>query len=85
MQICLIAVKTKQGLNRLNSDITEVEIQTALKLAKAGKAAGINGLPVEVLRNPACARFMTLLFNICFRSGQMGKRDYFTNTKGQVH
>ena len=55
----------------LNKDIVIEEVAQVLKNAKRGKAIGIDGLPVEVLKNKTCAQFMLHLFNACFKTGTM--------------
>jgi hypothetical protein len=59
------------GTAVLNMDISLQEIHNALKLAKTGKAVGIDELPVEVLKNELCANFLKSLFNVCFQTGQI--------------
>ena len=59
------------GLNDVNKDITWEEVIAALKQAKLGKAIGIDGLPLEVLRNPTSAGFLLTLFNVCFKTGRI--------------
>ena len=43
-----------RDVDQLNQPITIAEVNKALWKAKLGKAIGVDGLPVEVLRNPVC-------------------------------
>ena len=53
----------------MNSPITIIDIYSALSHSKNGKAIGVDGIPVEVLRNRFAIQFMLYIFNECFRRG----------------
>ena len=48
---------------------TEEEVRCALFTQKNKKATGLDKLPAKVLKNDLCAPFLTILFNICARTG----------------
>ena len=55
----------------LDRDIELTEVLRALTTAKNGKATGLDGLPVEVLRNQSAISFLHELFKKCFSSGKV--------------
>ena len=52
-----------------NLDITHDEVKRAISRAKFGKRAGIDELPVEVLKNDCAINILYRLFSICFNTG----------------
>ena len=54
--------------SQINDDITRSQVGNALKMAKQGKATGTDKLPVEVLCNPTCTRFLHIFFQKCFKN-----------------
>ena len=55
--------------DNLNRDITNLEIEKALKLAKNGKAVGIDNLPNDILKCLHVKDVLHSLFNKCFQYG----------------
>lgn len=55
--------------SHLNDNITRDEIVCAIKLAKQGKATGVDELPVEIFKNDNIVNTLCLLFNKCFGLG----------------
>ena len=49
-----------------NEHISIFEVKKSFRLAKNGKACGIDESPVEVLRNDTSVSFLHVLFNVCF-------------------
>jgi len=55
----------------LDKDINILEIVKAVETAKRGKAAGIDLIPSEVLKNDTSVLVLHSLFNVCFQTGQI--------------
>ena len=55
----------------LNRDLTKEEIDIALRLAKNGKAVGIDNIPNEVLKCENIADILRVLYNKCFHHGMV--------------
>lgn len=55
----------------LDAEISILEIIKAVHKAKVGKAAGIDLIPSEVLKNDTSIFILHSLFNVCFQSGQV--------------
>ena len=55
----------------LNSDITKVEVNCAIKSVKSGKAVGIDNIPNEVLKCQNISNVLLALFNTCFHYGMV--------------
>ena len=55
--------------DNLNRDITNLEVEKALKLAKNGKAVGIDNLPNDILKCLHVKDVLHSLFNKCFQYG----------------
>ena len=53
----------------LNSDICETDLKLAVNRLKCNKAAGIDGLPAEVLKCERLTDVLLKLFNKCFSTG----------------
>ena len=51
----------------LESDIVESEVKRAVKRAKKRKATGYDKIHAETLKNETSVRFLTSLFQYCFR------------------
>lgn len=62
--------KEPQGLEEINSQITVYEVWRALGNTKKKKAAGVDDICFEVLKNKTCVEFLVSLFNVCFSSGK---------------
>lgn len=56
------------GLEDVNAPITLDEVRRAVARARNGKAVGVDGIPVEVLRGEAAIQFLHRLFVVCFES-----------------
>ena len=41
----------------------------AVNEAKRNKASGLDGIPVDVLKNDSAISFLHILFNVCFEKG----------------
>ncbi len=54
-----------------NDIITHKEVHKAIHKAKNNKAAGLDSLTYEVLKNEISATTLTKLFNYCFDSGMV--------------
>ena len=54
-----------------NSKITSTEVRKAVLNAKNGKAAGIDEIQAELIKNESSILFLTALFNKCFDSGKI--------------
>lgn len=52
-----------------NADISYEEVRRAFSRAKMGKSAGLDELPVEVLKNDSAINTLFRLFSICFSTG----------------
>lgn len=53
----------------INGDITLQEVTRAVKSLKDRKAAGMDKIPNEALKNDTCVMVMTRLFQTCFENG----------------
>ena len=56
------------GYCSLNDPISIDEVYMILNHAKTGKAVGFDGIPVEVLKNVNCAKWLHTLFSLCFNN-----------------
>ena len=56
-------------LSALNADITMEEVEKCVMRAKLRKAAGLDNIPAEVLRNPVCVESLHKIITFCFQSG----------------
>ena len=56
-------------LSALNADITREEVEKSIMRAKLRKAAGLDDIPAEVLRNPVCVDLLHKIITFCFHSG----------------
>ena len=63
--------------------ISIAEVQLAVKKAKNNKASGADSIPVEVYKNDTAISCLHILFNVCFRTGNIptewGKGRYIIN------
>ena len=55
----------------LNEAITREEVEQSLYRAKLKRAAGFDGIPIEVLRNPVCIDLLYRIINYCFENGSV--------------
>jgi len=55
--------------NNLNLNISILEVKKAVDKANSGKACGIDGLPIEILKNECMVSALHILFNVCFNTG----------------
>jgi hypothetical protein len=63
---------TETGNNdELNVQITKEEVRAAIQRAKIRKAAGIDNIKAEVLKNQTCVDILFHICNECFRTGQV--------------
>ena len=55
----------------LNEEITELEVQKAIKKLKCGKACGLDGITAEMLKagGQDVVLFLTRMFNVLFEKG----------------
>ena len=53
----------------MQNPITSCEIYSVLLHAKNGKAVGVDGIPIEALRNQTAVKFMLSLFIECYSKG----------------
>ena len=53
----------------MQNPIRSCEIYSVLLHAKNGKAVGVDGIPIEALRNQTAVEFMLSLFNECYSKG----------------
>ena len=51
--------------------ISIAEVQLAVKKAKNNKASGADSIPVEVYKNATAISCLHILFNVCFRTGNI--------------
>lgn len=67
------AVDTQETLGVNTGEITIAEVKIAIKSLKNNKAAGLDEIPVELLKHggQAMAEKLTTLFNKCWRSGMV--------------
>ena len=63
--------------SNLNADITKEEVKNSIFRSKLRKAPGLDGLPVEVLRNPICIDLLYKIIDFAFKSGTV-PRDWNT-------
>ena len=54
---------------RINEYISIFELKKAVNEAKRNKASGLDGIPVDVLKNDSAISFLHILFNVCFEKG----------------
>ncbi|XP_046346975.1 uncharacterized protein LOC124127630 [Haliotis rufescens] len=64
-----VTYSTTDEDDSMSDPISHDEIKSAIGKAKQGKAPGLDNIPIEVLKNEKCARYMYNLFNICFEEG----------------
>ena len=48
-----------------------MEVEKAIDDAKLGKACGVDGIPIEVLKNDSSVLFLHSLFNVRFNTGKV--------------
>ena len=53
----------------INEYISIFEVKKAVNEAKRNKASGLDGIPVDVLKNDSAISFLHILFNVCFEKG----------------
>ena len=53
----------------LNAEITLAEVEKSVFRAKLRKAAGLDNIPAEVLRNPTCVESLFKIIRYCFNTG----------------
>ena len=53
----------------LNAEITKSEIEKSILRANLGKAAGLDNIPAEILRNPVCVELLYNIIRYCFNTG----------------
>ena len=53
----------------MNEHISIFEVKKAVQGAKRNKSCGLDGIPVDVLKNDSAISFLHILFNICFDKG----------------
>ena len=55
----------------LNEEVTELEVQKAIKKLKCGKACGLDGITAEMLKaeRQDVVLFLTRMFNVLFEKG----------------
>ncbi|CAC5413951.1 unnamed protein product [Mytilus coruscus] len=53
----------------LNEPITRCEVEKAVSRLKLRKAAGIDNIPAEVLKNKTCIDMLQKIINFCFENG----------------
>ena len=51
--------------------ISIAEVQLAVKKAKNNTASGADSIPVEVYKNDTAISCLHILFNVCFRTGNI--------------
>ncbi|MCG8113538.1 MAG: reverse transcriptase family protein [Candidatus Thiodiazotropha taylori] len=56
-------------VSRLNEPISRLEVERSIYRAKLRRAAGFDGIPAEVLRNPVCIDLLYKIINFSFESG----------------
>ena len=64
----LVPIESNPELD-MNASITREEVIKAMKAMKNNKSAGIDNLPVEVIKNNRLADLLTVLFKKCFDLG----------------
>jgi hypothetical protein len=55
----------------LNCEISRAEVKEAILRSKLKKAAGVDNIKAEVLKNEVCINLLHKMFNLCFSSGQV--------------
>ena len=68
-------VNIDNNFNVLNTDISIDEVKDAVVRAKLRKAAGVDDIPAEVLKNDSCIQMLHRLIQRCFAKG-MGPEDW---------
>ena len=53
----------------LNAEITKSDVEKSILRAKLGKAAGLDNIPAEILRNPVCVELLYNIVRYCFNTG----------------
>ena len=53
-------------VSSLNAEITKAEVQQSVFRVRLRKAAGLDNIPAEVLRNPACVESLFKIIRYCF-------------------
>ena len=56
-------------ISLLNAPISRLEVERSIYRAKLRRAAGFDGIPAEVLRNPVCIDLIYKIVNFCFETG----------------
>ena len=56
-------------ISLLNEPMSREEVEQSLYRAKLKRAAGFDGIPAEVLRNPVCIDLLYKIINFCFENG----------------
>ncbi|MEW8545344.1 MAG: reverse transcriptase family protein, partial [Candidatus Thiodiazotropha sp.] len=56
-------------ISMLNEPISREEVERSICRAKLKRAAGFDGIPAEVLRNPVCIDLLHKIINFCFENG----------------
>ncbi|XP_033736423.1 uncharacterized protein LOC117324610 [Pecten maximus] len=64
-----VPIKHDFNISELNAPIQRQEIMDAICRAKIGKAAGIDSIPAEALKNDTCVDIMFSLISHCFTHG----------------
>ena len=52
----------------LNAPIDRLEVERSINRAKLRRAAGFDGIPPEVIRNPVCIDLIYKIVNFCFET-----------------
>ena len=61
--------RSDTDISLLNEPISREEVEQSLYRAKLKRAAGFDGIPAEVLRNPVCIDLLYKIINFCFENG----------------
>ena len=56
-------------VSALNAEITLAEVEKSVNRAKLRKAAGLDNISAELLRNPACVEALFKIIRYCFNTG----------------
>lgn len=56
-------------ITMLNEPINRDEVERSICRARLKRAAGFDGIPAEVLRNPVCTDLLHKIINFCFENG----------------
>ena len=59
----------QSDISLLTEPISRLQIERSNYRVKLRHAAGLDGIPEEVLRNPVCIDLMYKIVNFCFESG----------------